>query len=91
MENKGEYVLGPKGSGSCSEGTQIMEEVSCREACRTLNLPLGTVLGNHKCYKNHEGKCYQDGRQGSGASLICKTSGQTPGRFWKGTKNLSLL
>ena len=90
MENKGEYVLGPKGSGSCSEGTQIMDEASCREACRALNLPLAEILGNQKCYKDHEGKCYQNGRQGSGASLICKKSGQTPansGRFLKGNKS----
>ena len=87
VENNGEYVLGPKGSGSCSEGTQIIDEASCREACRTLNLPHGIVLGNHKCYKNKQGKCFQDGRQGSGASLICKTSGQNPGRFLQGNKN----
>ena len=76
-----EYVLGPKGSGSCSEGTQIMEKYPCIEACRALNLPLAKILGNQKCYKDQQGKCYQNGRQGAGASLICRKSGHTPGRF----------
>ena len=81
VENKEEYAIGPRGS-SCSEGTQIMDKVSCREACRALNLPQAEILGNQKCFmKDSSGKCYQNGRQGSAARLICKKSGQTRGRY----------
>merc|ERR1712136_369940 len=68
------FIVGPKGSGGCSEGTQIADEKTCREACTFLNLPLGQILGNYKCYKDGQGNCYQNGRQGPEASMICKAS-----------------
>ena len=71
--NEGNFILGPKGSGVCSEGSQITDETTCREACTMLNLPQGEILGDSLCYKDGQGNCYQNGRQGSGASMICKT------------------
>ena len=73
-QNGRKFVIGPKGSRTCSEGTEIMDEMSCRKACRSLMIPEEEILGNHKCYKDEEGFCYQNGHQHSGASLICRTS-----------------
>lgn len=80
-KNEGTFILGPKGSGDCSEGTQIKDEKTCKEACTFLNLPLGEILGNFGCYKDGQGNCYQNGRQGSGASMICKTSEKISDKF----------
>ena len=79
--DKGTFVFGAKGSAICSQGNQITDETTCIEACRTMNLPLGEILGNHECYKDEQGKCYQNGRQGTRSSLLCDTSEQIPGRF----------
>ena len=49
-----------------------MDESTCIKACMRLNLPLKEILGNYKCYKDGLGNCYQNGRNGDGASLICK-------------------
>jgi len=74
VANEGNFILGVKGSGVCPEGTQITDETTCREACRTLNIPQAEILGYNKCYKDRHEKCYQNGHQGSGASMICKKS-----------------
>ena len=87
VPNEGNFILGVKGSGVCSEGTQITDETTCREACRTLNIPQAEILGYNKCYKDRHGKCYQNGHQGSGASMICKKSAIISRRFKKGNKN----
>ena len=84
-ENKEcKFVIGPKGSGTCSEGSPITDEMTCRKACRSLNIPEEEILGNHKCYIDRFGDCYQNGRQHSGASMICETSEQKAGKFRKG-------
>jgi len=71
---KGNFILGPKGSGVCSEGTPIMDATACREACGTLDIPQREIYGFNKCYKEtkhrHE-RCYQNGQPGSGARMIC--------------------
>ena len=85
--DEGTFILGPKGSKGCSEGTQIADEKTCREACTFLNLPLGEIFGNDACYKGGQGDCYQNGRQGSGASMICKTSEKISGRLRNRNKN----
>jgi len=64
----------------CSGGHAIMGANKCKEACKTLNLPQMTISGNHLCYKDNEGKCYQDGqerwaRNRYGVSLICEKVG----------------
>ena len=87
VANEGNFILGVKGSGVCSEGTQITDETTCREACRTLNIPQAEILGYNKCYKDRHEKCYQNGHQGSGASMICKKSEMISRRFKKGNKN----
>ena len=84
--NEGTFILGQKGSGGCSEGTQIADEKTCREACTFLNFPLGQILGNYKCYKDGQGNCYQNGRQGPGSSMICKASEKNSGRLKKRNK-----
>ena len=80
-QNERKFVIGPKGSGTCSEGSAIMDEKTCREACRSLNIPQEEILGNYKCFKDEFGDCYQNGRQHSGASMICKASEQKAGKF----------
>merc|ERR1712136_6297 len=58
------FVYGKLGSRVCSEGTPITDETSCRQACKPLNIPQATILGNAKCYKDGgNGRCYQDGQQ----------------------------
>ena len=95
-ENKeSKFVIGPKGSGTCSEGSPITDEMTCRKACRSLNIPEEEILGNHKCYIDRFGDCYQNGLHqsgsDSGSSLICRTSEQSAGKFWNGWKNPGAL
>jgi len=52
-------------------GKAIMDEKTCKQACKALNVPQIQILGNNLCYKDHQGNCYQNGRNGAGASLIC--------------------
>ena len=87
-DDKTQYVFGTKGSEICSEGNPIMDETSCREACRRLNVPQEKILGSFYCYKDGQGNCYQDDQHGPGASLICKRSEQIEGGFCKDTQNL---
>ena len=89
LENNGsKFVIGPKGSGTCSEGSPITDEMTCRKACRSLNIPEEEILGNHKCFVDRFGDCYQNGlhqsESDSGSSLICKTSEQSAGKFQNG-------
>ena len=83
-QNGRKFVIGPKGSGTCSEGSPITDEMTCRKACRSLNIPEQEILGNHKCYIDRFGDCYQNGRHHTGSSLICQTSEQSEGKFRKG-------
>ena len=85
--NEVKFVYGPKGTGVCSEGTPIMDETSCREACNALNLPQDRIHGNDVCYKRgYNGKCYQDGQQGGSGYLICNASYQISGKLRTGNK-----
>ena len=87
-KNEWNFILGPKGTGVCSEGTLITDETACKEACRVLNLQQKAMQGNgKKCYKDDRENCYQNGHAGTGSSMICKTSGLISGRFRKGNKN----
>ena len=56
-----------------------MDEKTCKQACKALNVPQIQILGNNLCYKDHQGNCYQNGRNGAGASLICTKYGE----LWK--------
>jgi len=71
------FVFGVKGTGTCSDGEVIMDKETCETACRKLNIPQKTLLGNFKCYKDGQGFCYQDGQNGGGASIICRKSEKT--------------
>ena len=53
-----------------------MDEKTCKEACKALNVPQIQILGNNVCYKDIHGNCYQDGKNGAGATLICKKYGK---------------
>ena len=55
-----------------------------------LNLPLKEILGNYKCYKDGLGNCYQNGRNGDGASLICKMLATQKGKCCIRLKNYIL-
>ena len=69
----GSFAFGNKGSGKCDmkNGKVIMEQNLCNSACAALNIPFGTIEGGNKCYMNGAGLCYQDGRHGSNAKIIC--------------------
>ena len=64
--------MGTKGSKICSEGEIIMQESLCREACGVFNLPVGKIFGGSACYKDTNNYCHQNGKNNTGASMICK-------------------
>ena len=64
-----------------------MDESTCREACQALNIPQVEIYGHNKCYKDRHGRCYQNGYQGSGASMLCKKSEIISSRFKKGNNS----
>ena len=47
----------------------------CETACTELGLSAGTLKDNNACYKAGNGKCRQDGRQGSKVNLVCMSDG----------------
>lgn len=51
-----------------------MDRSSCQEACKILGIPEKDILGDFACYKDFENNCYQNGQNGEGASMICKSS-----------------
>ena len=71
-----EFYVESRGSLRCAMGKAIMDKQTCKEACRALNAPQIQILGNNLCYKDFQGNCYQNGRNGAGASLICKKDGK---------------
>ena len=73
------YSLG--GSGYCSIGEIIMDEETCRDACKTLNLPVNEILGESKCYKDSSGNCFQNYRPTEGSSMICKITEKDSGKY----------
>ena len=85
--NEENFILGPIGTGLCFEGTPIMDETTCREACRALDIRQAEIFGYHRCYKDYRELCFQNGHHGSGARIICKKSELIPGRFKKENKN----
>merc|ERR1719167_233710 len=74
------FIVEDKGSSLCGGGYAIMGANKCKEACKALNLPQMQIHGSNLCYKDNEGKCYQDGqekwaRNRYGVSLICEKVG----------------
>jgi len=72
--NEENFILGPIGTGFCLESKPIMDETTCREACRALGIQQAEILGYHRCYKDRREFCFQNGHHGSGARMICKKS-----------------
>ena len=75
------FFVEEKGSTLCGGGYAIMGANKCKEACKALNLPQMQIHGSNLCYKDNEGKCYQDGqerwaRNRYGVSLICEKVGK---------------
>ena len=52
-----------------------MDEKTCREACKTLNVKESGIFGGYVCYKDAQERCNQNGKNGPVASLICKRAG----------------
>lgn len=80
-----QYSSGPKGSGTCSEGEVIMEKAECKDACRKLGVTLANtevrIVGGYACYSDSHGHCFQNGKNGTGASMICKVSEDKESKF----------
>jgi len=68
------YYLERRGQTSCSNGNLIKDGTECRKACDHLKIPKQSILGSYVCYKDARGYCYQDGWNGSGASMVCTSS-----------------
>merc|ERR1712154_119767 len=68
------YLLGRKGKAFCSGGDVITRSGLCKDACTELDIPYKKkdMKSGKICYKDAKGKCYQDGLNGAGASVICE-------------------
>merc|ERR1712136_721574 len=80
LTSNSKFFVEDKGSTLCGGGYAIMGANKCKEACKALNLPQMQIHGSNLCYKDNEGKCYQDGqerwaRNRYGVSLICEKVG----------------
>ena len=68
------YRVGDKGEDFCMLGSTISNRGDCETACESSDLEIGgTLKDGNRCYQAGNGKCRQDGREGSGASLICES------------------
>ena len=75
------FFVEDKGSTLCGGGYAIMGANKCKEACKALNLPQMTISGSNICYKDNDGKCWQDGQERwaknrYGVSMICEKMGK---------------
>jgi len=71
------YALGEKGRGAqgCPAGYGwIADGEMCEEGLNYLKIPIQSVSssGTNACYKDNQGKGYNNGNDGAGASYICK-------------------
>ena len=70
------YLLADKGLTVCPSGYLSITTTSvCETACTELGLSSGSLKDNNACYKAGNGKCRQDGRQGSKVNLVCRNEG----------------
>ena len=81
LTSNSKFFVEDKGSTLCGGGYAIMGANKCKEACKALNLPQMQIHGSNLCYKDNEGKCWQDGqekwaRNRYGVSLICEKVGK---------------
>ena len=69
--------MGEKGSGTCSVGELILDETTCRDACKFFSLPERKFKSVYNiCYKDRNGDCYQNGKNLVEAVPICKIPGK---------------
>ena len=68
------YLLSQTGKKSCTTGAKIIDVQECKNACSYLEINISgkTFKTGKACYKGGSGVCNQDGRQGSGATLVCR-------------------
>ena len=61
----------------CRGGSKIKKVKECKSACNELEIPLsGKPFKNGKpCFRGGNGKCFQNGRRGKKAKLICTKKG----------------
>ena len=75
------FYVGEKGVDSCPTGFDITDSAKCIEGCDYFSFPVENSVkaanDGKKCYQAGNGKCRQNGAQGSGASLICSNYGNT--------------
>ena len=71
------FFLGNKGKTDCPGGVAIKDEITCRIACTNLGLSLEKrpIIDGFDCFKSSGGSCVQDGGNGPGRWLVCKTEG----------------
>ena len=61
----------------CQVGDLIDSRNECRIACGVLDMPIVRLKERRPCYRAGNGKCKQDGRHGSSATMICKNKGNS--------------
>ena len=67
------YSIAAKGESCLSGSTTILNAVDCETACKDQGIDsFGKLKDGNPCYLAGNGKCRQDGKDGSGASLICE-------------------
>ena len=67
----GKYYTEKEGVQSCKNGNKISKTSECKTACEKLGKDVGTLRPTNACYVAKNGKCRQDGRQGTKTSLVC--------------------
>ena len=66
------FFFGNRGQADCPNGDFINDQAMCKNACTQLNVPHKEILGGFVCYKDGGGNCHQNGKNGGGASMVCK-------------------
>ena len=70
------YFVERMAQRTCSNGSMILDRNECASACNHLgSTPSNNLNNGRPCYIARNGKCRQNGAHGSGASLICKHTG----------------
>ena len=73
-----QYFLGSKGKATCSGGDVITNSGTCREACSALDISFKEqdIKSGYPCYRDSRGKCYKNGLNGDGASMVCENDSE---------------
>ena len=61
----------------CRGGSKILSVEECKSACNELEIPLSSkpFKNGKPCFRGGNGKCFQNGRRGKQAKLICTNKG----------------